>query len=283
MAAAFPPRPAAAAAVGYRETGDEEAEAQDAVAEGGGMRAAAFDLTLPGVVLSAEEGAKTLRASDGALHRFLCPCPDQEGSAAAATATVAVRRRTSCVSIEGRVYAVRDLWPVYEEATVAQAEEQEKEEEEAAAGAGPGLEEEGPRRKRLRRLVQRRRRAVGTEIELVEPFHRRIAPEEAAVLSSLSTGGTDGGVRILAALRPVFEPTGAEGAAAGRRQWAHLLGTVPAAGAVSCLAVNPLTHHVVLGYAACGTYDILACERYRGAGEEEEKEGGAAEVVEIVE
>jgi hypothetical protein len=66
----------------------------------------------------------------------------------------------------------------------------------------------------------------------------------------------------------VFEP---EGAAAGGRQWAHVLGTLKPAGALGCMAVNSLTQHVVLGYAASGTYEILGCERYRRGWENEEE------------
>ena len=285
LAGAFPPRVVAAGA-SYRETGDEEAEAKDAAAAaeaaaaasaateaddadserggqggGGGMSTAAFDVTLPGVLLSAEAGRTALRASDGALHRFLCPHPEE---AAAPVAAGRARRRTSYLSIEGRVYIVKDLWPVYAE--------QEGEAAAAATvqeGPGQGADDE-PRRKRLRRLLQRRQgqRAIGTEIELTEPFHRTVIPDEAAASAAGLGGPGGGGVRMLAALRPVFEP---EGASVGR-QWAHLLGTLRPAGALGCLAVNALTHHVVLGYAASGTYEILGCERYRRGWENEEEE-----------
>jgi hypothetical protein len=307
LAAAFPARPVPAAAVGYRETGDEEAEARDAAvdvaaaaaagaaaASGGGeggsssdmegrggeaMSAAAFDVTLPGVLLAAEAGGTTLRASDGALHRFLCPHPEEEGGRAAMQAVGGARRRTSYLSIEGRVYTVRDLWPVYEAAVPGQEKEEEEGKAESAAVAAAAGDEKGePRRKRLRRLLQRRQgqRAVGTEIELTEPFHRTVTPEEAgpATLGLAGLDGAGGGVRMLAALRPVFEPEGGSG---GGRQWAHLLGTLNPAGAVGCLAVNALTHHVVLGYAGSGTYEILACERYRRGWENEEGDDDAGE------
>jgi hypothetical protein len=299
LVAAFPPR-ATAAGVGYRETGDEEAEAKDAAAaaaaadateaggegkfkaerdggHGGGMSAAAFDVTLPGILLAAEAGGTALRASDGALHRFLCPHPEE---GVAPVAAGGARRRTSYLSIEGRVYIVKDLWPVYAEqeqdaTSVAAAEAVQGQGQEGQGEEGQGQDDE-PRRKRLRRLLQRRQgqRAIGTEIELTEPFHRTITSDEAAAAGP----GGSGGVRMLAALRPVFEP---EGTSTGRQR-AHLLGTLSPAGAVGCLAVNPLTHHVVLGYAASGAYEILGCERYRRGWENEEEDREATEATVVV-
>jgi len=257
------------AVVTFKEEVLEEEEGGEEGREGGeeGRR---FDLTLPGVVVWAEEGGHRVQSSCAILHHYLCPCPlkdkkeEEDEEREKRWGTVGVGgigggrglegrqrrgRRASVVKVEGRVYTIKDLWPT--------GHYKEKEKEAGKEGGREG----------------------GTVIELVEAFHRDISP------STKTKPGE--GVLLLAPLRPIFTPPSSSSpssssSSSSSRRWAPLIGTLPVASPLGCLTINPATQHVVMGFAG-GGHEILGSEHYAGgAGEEEERDEVEA-VVEIEE
>jgi len=247
--------------VTFREEGEEVEERRE---EGEGRR---FDLTLPGVVVWAEEGGKRLQSSCATLHHYLCPCPlkdrkeGEEEEREARWGTVGVggigggggiggmqrrRRRVSVVKVEGRVYTIKDLWPT--------DHYKDKGKEGGQEGGREG----------------------GTMIELDDAFHRDIS------LSSKTKPGE--GVLLLAPLRPIFTPPSfnSSSSSSSSRRWAPLIGTLPVASPLGCLTINPATQHVVMGFAG-GGHEILGSEHYAGGRGEEEERDEVKVVVEIEE
>jgi hypothetical protein len=259
------------------ETDEEEEEGREEGREGGG----GFNLTLPGEIVWAKEGGRSFRSSCPILHHYLCPAlpagkeaeggredgrgGGSEGSrwgVAGWAGDGKVRRgqRASRVKIEGRVYTVNDLWPI------------EHEEEGGREGGGEGGREGGKGR--------------GTMVEVREEFHRDVE----------ATSMRGEGPLVLAPLRPIYSapssspfPSSASSSSSSSsssrsssslgRRYAPLLGTLPCdASWLACLAINPTTQHVVLGFSG-GGLEILGSEHYAGVGGEEEErdeEGGEA-------